>query len=169
MNKVKVGDKIKLKKEMGPLTNIGTICTIKKISNDGTISFSSTNLPGTIGYMTKDELDTYFEIMKIEELNNNDLNAAIEDLKARLKECEEIISKRKKEQNKVRLGELEVGDIFELGLENYATKYRVIDHLSNCTMVVGMSFSHDKKVLLPAYVLNSDVLVKKVDNQEEII
>ena len=69
----------------------------------------------------------------------------------------------------MRLGELEVGDIFELGLENYATKYRVIDHLSNCTMVVGMSFSHDKKVLLPAYVLNSDVLVKKVDNQEEII
>lgn len=167
MNKVKVGDKIKLKKEMGPLTNIGTICTIKRIDSNGNIIFSSNNLSGTLGLMTEDELDKYFEIVKLEELNNNDLNDTIEDLKTRLKECEEIAAKRKKEQNKVRLGELEVGDIFIVA--NYTSEYRVIDHLSNCTMIINTSFSRNKEVILPAYVLNSDVLVKKVDNQEEII
>lgn len=100
MSKVKVGDKIKLKKEMGLLTDIGTICTIEKNNNDGTISFSSTSLPGTLGYMTEDELDKYFEIVKLEELNNNDLNATIEDLKTRLKECEEIAANRKKSKIK---------------------------------------------------------------------
>ena len=166
MSNVKIGDKIKLKKEMGLLTDIGTICTIEKINNDGTISFSSTSLPGTLGYMTEDELDKYFEIVKLEELNSNDLNDTIEDLKARLKECEEIVAKRKKEQNKVRLGELEVGDIFTL--EKYTAEYRVIDHLSNCTLVINTSFSRDKDAILPAYTLDSNTLVKKVDDQEEV-
>ena len=64
--------------------------------------------------MTEDELDKYFEIVKLEELNNNDLNDTIEDLKVRLKECEEIVAKRKKEQNKVHLGDLEVGGYFHV-------------------------------------------------------
>ena len=166
MSKVKVGDKIKLKKEMGPLTDIGTICTIKEIDSCGNIIFSNKNLLGLLGYMSEDELDKYFEIMKLEELNNYDLNDTIEDLKARLKECEEIVAKREKEQNKVRLGELEVGDIFTV--ENYASEYRVVDHLSNCTMVVGTSFSHDKDVILSTYVIDSNILVEKVDNQEEV-
>ena len=166
MSKVKVGDKIKLKKEMGPLTDIGTICTIKEIDSRGNIIFSNKNLLGLLGYMSEDELDKYFEIMKLEELNNYDLNDTIEDLKARLKECEEIVAKREKEQNKVRLGELEVGDIFTV--ENYASEYRVVDHLSNCTMVVGTSFSHDKDVILSTYVIDSNILVEKVDNQEEV-
>lgn len=163
MSKVKVGDKIKLKKEMGPLTDIGTICTIKEIDSRGNIIFLNKNLPGTLGYMTEDELDKYFEIVKLEELNNNDLNDTIEDLKVRLKECEEIVAKRKKEQNKVRLGDLEVGDIFTV--ENYASEYRVVDHLSNCTMVVGTSFSHDKDVILSTYIIDSNILVEKVDDQ----
>lgn len=96
MSKVNAGDKIKLKKEMGLLTDIGTICTVEEVDSNGTISFSSTSLPGTLGYMTEDELDKYFEIVKLEELNNNDLNDTIEDLKVRLKECEEIVAKRKK-------------------------------------------------------------------------
>lgn len=166
MSKVKVGDKIKLKKEMGPLTDIGTICTVKEIDSHGNIIFSNKNLPGTLGYMTEDELEKYFEIMKLEELNNNDLNATIEDLKARLKECEEIAAKRKKEHNKVRLGDLEVGDIFIV--ENYASEYRVVDHLSNCTMVVGTSFSHDKDVILSTYVIDSDIFVKKVYDQKDV-
>ena len=165
MSKVKIGDKIKLKKEMGPLTDIGTICTVEKIDSNGSISFSSTSLPGTLGYMTEDELDKYFEIVKLEELNNNDLYDTIEDLKARLKECEEIAAKREKEQNKVRLGELEVGDIFTV--KNYASEYRVIDHLSSYTLFINISFCSDKDAMLP-YVLNSDVFVKKVDAQEEV-
>ena len=160
MSKVKVGDKIKLKKEMGLLTDIGTICTIEKINNDGIISFSSTSLPGTLGYMTEDELDKYFEIVKLEELNSNDLNDTIEDLKARLKECEEIVAKRKKEQNKVRLGDLEVGDIFEV--ENYVFRYRVVGHLQNYTMATGVTFGE----VLSTYTINSDILVKKVDDQD---
>ena len=159
MSKVKVGDKIKLKKEMGLLTDIGTICTIEKINNDGIISFSSTSLPGTLGYMTEDELDKYFEIVKLEELNNNDLNDTIEDLKARLKECEDIVANRKKEQNKVRLGKLEVGDIFSV--ENYALEYRVVGHLQNYTMVTDTSFD----VILSTYAIDSNILVKKVDDQ----
>lgn len=166
MSKVKVGDKIKLKKEMGPLTDIGTICTIKEIDSYGNIIFSYKNLLGILGYMSEDELDKYFKIMKLEELNNNDLNDTIEDLKVRLKECEEIVTKRKKEQNKVRLGELEVGDIFTV--ENYADKYRVVDHLSNCTMVISTHFSYDKDVILPAYTLDSNTLVGKIDNQEKV-
>ena len=163
MSKVKVGDKIKLKKEMGPLTDIGTICTIKEIDSHGNIIFSYKNLLGILGYMSEDELDKYFEIVKLEELNNNDLNNTIEDLKARLKECEEIVVKRRKEQNKVRLGDLEVGDIFTL--ENCIAKYRVIDHLSNFTLIINISFSSDKDIMLP-YILDSNTLVKKVDDQD---
>lgn len=111
----------------------------------------------------EDELDKYFEIVKLEELNNNDLNDTIEDLKVRLKECEEIVAKRKKEQNKVRLGDLEVGDIFTV--ENYIAEYRVIDHLSSCTLIANTSFSRDKDVMLP-YILDSNTLVKKVDDQD---
>lgn len=166
MSKVKVGDKIKLKKEMGPLTDIGTICTVKEIDSHGNIIFFNKNLSGTLGYMTEDELDKYFEIVKLEELNNNDLSDTIEDLKTRLRECEEIVAKRKKEQNKVRLGELKVGDIFTL--ENCTAGYRVIDHLSSCTMVVGTSFFHDKDVVLSTYVIDSNILVEKVDVQEEV-
>ena len=164
MSKVKAGDKIKLKKEMGPLTDIGTICTVKEIDSYGNIIFFNKNLPGTFGYMTEDELDKYFEIVKLEELNSNDLNDTIEDLKTRLKECEEIIAKREKEQNKVRLGELEIWDIFTL--ENCNAEYRVIDHLSSCTLVINTAFSRDKDAILPAYTLDSDVLVKKVDDQD---
>lgn len=163
MSKVNAGDKIKLKKEMGLLTDIGTICTVKEVDSNGTISFSSTSLPGTLGYMTEDELDKHFEIMRLEELNDNDLNTTIEDLKARLKEYEEIVAKRKNEQNKVRLGELEVGDIFTV--ENYTAEYRVVDHLSSYTMIIKTSFSRDKDVMLP-YILDSNTLVKKVDDQD---
>lgn len=166
MSKVNAGDKIKLKKEMGLLTDIGSICTVEEVSSNGTIRFSSESLPGTLGYMTEDELDKYFEIVKLEELNNNDLYDTIEDLKTRLKECEEIVAKRENEQNKVRLGELKTGDIFTV--ENYASEYRVVDHLSNCTMVVGTSFSHIKDVILSTYVIDSNTLVEKVDDQEEV-
>ena len=160
MSKVKIGDKIKLKKEMGPLTDISTICTVKEIDSHGNIIFSNKNLLGTLGLMTEDELDKYFEIVKMEELNSNDLNDTIEDLKARLKECEEIVAKRKKEQNKVRLGDLEVGDIFEV--ENYVFRYRVVGHLQNYTMATGVTFGE----VLSTYTINSDILVKKVDDQD---
>lgn len=163
MSKVKVGDKIKLKKEMGPLTDIGTICTIKEIDSHGNIIFSNKNLLEMLGLMTEDEIDEYFEIVKLEELNSNDLNDTIEDLKARLKWCEEIAAKRKKEQNKVRLGDLEIGDIFTL--ENCTAKYRVIDHLPNFTLIINISFSSDKDVMLP-YILDSNTYVKKVDDQD---
>lgn len=162
MSKVKVGDKIKLKKEMGPLTDIGIICTVKEIDSRGNIIFSNKNLLGLLGYMTEDELDKYFEIVKLEELNNNDLNDTIEDLKVRLKECEEI----KKEKNKVRLGALEVGNIFTV--ENYIAEYRVIDHLSSCTLIANTSFPCDKHAMLPAYTLDSNTLVEKVNVQEEV-
>lgn len=160
MSKVNAGDKIKLKKEMGLLTDIGTICTIKEIDSHGNIIFSNKNLSGTLGYMTEDELDNYFEIVKLEELNNNDLNNTIKDLKVQLKECEEIVAKREKEQNKVRLGDLEVGDIFTL--ENYTAEYRVISHLQKYTMVVSASIDG----MLTVCTFKSDTLVKKVDDQD---
>lgn len=45
MSKVKVGDKIKLIKKMGPLTEIGTVCTISSVDDEG-IKFSSPTFSG---------------------------------------------------------------------------------------------------------------------------
>ena len=55
-------------------------------------------------------------------------------------------------------------DIFTL--KNCTAEYRVIDHLSSCTLVINTAFSRDKDAILPAYTLDSDVLVKKVDDQD---
>lgn len=63
----------------------------------------------------------------------------------------------------MRLGDLEVGDIFTV--ENYTAEYRVVDHLSSYTMIINISFSRDKDVMLP-YILDSNTLVKKVDDQD---
>lgn len=111
MSKVKVGDKIKLIKKMGPLTEVGTICTISSI-NDGWIKFSSPAFSG-YGCMFEDELDTYFEIVKEDEdISDNELQDSIFALKERLRKLEEIAEERKENARMVPLCELKPGDRF---------------------------------------------------------
>ena len=54
-------DKIKLKKPMGVFTNVGEICDVVGISDEGVISFKFE--PGHVGCMSYDELDKYFEVI----------------------------------------------------------------------------------------------------------
>lgn len=54
------GSKIELVKEMGPFTNIGEVCEVVKIAEDGVISFKFGN--GLhLGYMSYAEYETYFK------------------------------------------------------------------------------------------------------------
>ena len=54
-------DKIKLKKPMGVFTNVGEICDVVGISDEGVISFKFGS--GHVGCMSYDELDKYFEVI----------------------------------------------------------------------------------------------------------
>lgn len=54
-------DKIKLKKPMGVFTNVGEVCSIVGIAEDGVISFRFGQ--GHLGCMSYDELDKYFEVI----------------------------------------------------------------------------------------------------------
>lgn len=111
MSKVKVGDKIKLIKKMGPLTEIGTVCTISSVDDEG-IKFSSPTFSG-YGCMTEDELNTYFEIVKDDEdLSDDELQGSIDELRERLHKLEEIVEERKEETKKVPLKNLRPGDRF---------------------------------------------------------
>ena len=162
MSKVKAGDKIKLKKEMGPLTDIGTICTVKEIDSHGNIIFSNKNLLGTLGLMTEDELDKYFEIMKLDELNSNDLNDTIENLKAQLEKYEKAITERKKEKKKkFYLIDLEPGDVFE---DEYGSRYIIVKHfyIQRKTLAAFAKDPFNKDQLI---LFTSDSYVKKIDDQ----
>lgn len=59
------GDLIRLVKPMGVFNNIGEVCEIKDISEDGVISF---RFGGShLGYMSYNEFEKYFELVEIEE------------------------------------------------------------------------------------------------------
>lgn len=72
------GDRIKLIRPMGVFDNIGEICEVVGISDNGLISFrfGSTNL----GYMSYDEFERYFELVENEsDLEKDDKDLDIEE------------------------------------------------------------------------------------------
>lgn len=63
-------DKIKLVKPMGAFTNVGEVCDIVDISEDGIISFKFCE--GVhLGCMSYDEFERYFEIVEGEDANGD--------------------------------------------------------------------------------------------------
>lgn len=63
-------DKIKLVKPMGAFTNVGEVCDIVDISEDGIISFKFSE--GVhLGCMSYDEFERYFEIVEGEDANGD--------------------------------------------------------------------------------------------------
>lgn len=54
-------DKIKLKKPMGVFTNVGEVCDVVGINEEGIISFKFG--PGHMGCMSHNELEKYFEVI----------------------------------------------------------------------------------------------------------
>lgn len=55
-------DKIKLKKPMGVFTNVGEVCDVVGVNEEGIISFKFG--PGHMGCMSYDELKKYFEVIQ---------------------------------------------------------------------------------------------------------
>lgn len=55
------GDKIKLIKPMGAFTNVGEVCNITSIAEDGTISFRFGHGGVHLGCMSYNEFEKYFE------------------------------------------------------------------------------------------------------------
>lgn len=63
-------DKIRLVKPMGAFTNVGEVCDIVDISEDGIISFKFSE--GVhLGCMSYDEFERYFEIVEGEDANGD--------------------------------------------------------------------------------------------------
>ena len=59
------GDSIRLVKPMGVFNNIGEVCEITDVSEDGVISF---RFGGShLGCMSYNEFEKYFELVEIEE------------------------------------------------------------------------------------------------------
>ena len=165
MSKVKAGDKIKLKKKMGTFDSIGSICTVRHVTKNGEIEFGGPDVPGC-GCMSADELDKYFEIVDPinpsfsdpENLNDDDLNAATEDLKAQLEKYEKVIAERKKQKNLVQLDALYTGDIFTYS----KIEYKVVSRLNDTDVLITMNFKGTRT----PYVMDSSTYVKKVDDQK---
>ena len=131
MSKVKVGDKIKLIKKMGPLTEIGTVCTIDRVDDEG-IKFSSPIFSG-YGCMTEDELNTYFEIaMDDEDFSDDEIQSSINELRERLHKLEEIAEERKEKAKLTPLKNLKPGDRF---ITSGKRKYVVLNQNINGTLV----------------------------------
>lgn len=61
-------DRIKLIRPMGAFTNVGEVCDIVDISEDGIISFKFGE-GAHLGCMSYDEFEKYFEIVEDEEVN----------------------------------------------------------------------------------------------------
>lgn len=59
---IKKNDKIKLVKPMGVFNNIGEICEVTDVSEDGVISFKFGG--SHLGCMSYDEFEKYFELIK---------------------------------------------------------------------------------------------------------
>lgn len=61
------GDRIKLIKSMGEFTNVGEICEVVKVDEDGVISFRFGRNGAHLGCMSYNEFEKYFELVKKEE------------------------------------------------------------------------------------------------------
>lgn len=58
------GDKIKLVKPMGMFTNVGEICEVVDVNEDGVISFKFGKNGLHLGCMSYNEFEKYFELVK---------------------------------------------------------------------------------------------------------
>lgn len=58
------GDKIKLVKPMGMFTNVGEICEVVDVNEDGVISFKFGQNGLHLGCMSYNEFEKYFELVK---------------------------------------------------------------------------------------------------------
>lgn len=58
------GDKIKLIKPMGVFTNVGEICEVVDVNEDGVISFRFGENREHLGCMSYNEFEKYFELVK---------------------------------------------------------------------------------------------------------
>ena len=73
------GDRIKLMKPMGIFTNVGEVCKVVEISEDGTIFFSFGDGGMHLGCMSADEFEKYF--IKYEDSKHNTItDELIEDI-----------------------------------------------------------------------------------------
>lgn len=66
------GDLIRLIKPMGVFDNIGEVCEVTDVSEDGVINFRFGN--SHLGCMSYDEFKKYFELVEIEEEIEEDVN-----------------------------------------------------------------------------------------------
>ncbi len=162
MSKVKVGDKIKLKKEMGPLTDIGTICTVKEIDSHGNIIFSNKNLPGTLGYMTEDELEKYFTIEVNESkdtkfiCNEYDLNNITQGVAQSLRDLGQIKSMiAQKVITTLPVRKLEVGDVFT--------------YLSRKYVVLRKFYTDSKVAVCPLNCIDDIIHSMVLFNMDELV
>lgn len=57
------GDKIKLIKPMGEFTNVGEVCEVVKVDEDGVISFRFGRNGVHLGCMSYNEFEKYFELI----------------------------------------------------------------------------------------------------------
>lgn len=57
------GDKIKLVKPMGVFTNVGEICKVVNVDENGVISFKFGKNGMHLGYMSYNEFEKYFELV----------------------------------------------------------------------------------------------------------
>ena len=79
------GDLIRLVRPMGIFNNIGEVCEVTDISEEGIISF---RFGGShLGCMSEDEFEKYFELVEIEDDNEEDI---LEDEKAENKELKDL-------------------------------------------------------------------------------
>lgn len=168
MSKVHIGSKIKLKKEMGPFKSIGAICTVRLVKDNGEIQFGGPGVP-EYGAMSEDELDKYFEIVDPtkpsfsdpENLNDDDLNAIVEDLKMQLEKYEKVAEERKKQKNLVQLGELYIGDIF-----TYKTcKYIVVRRFNDCSKIAVCPVKSIHDIIYSMILCDEDMLVEIPSDQ----
>lgn len=78
---LKKGDKIVLVKQMGVFDNVGEVCTVEKVLDDGTISFSFGN--GLhLGVMSEDEFEKYFKIYEepVKKTSNRVTSDMVDDI-----------------------------------------------------------------------------------------
>lgn len=102
------GDKIKLIKPMGAFTNVGEICEVIDVSEDGLISFKFGGVH--LGYMSRDELHKYFEKVVEEKMTITELYKWA--IKNGVEDYELYASTYDEEGGLVWTGELKMHDIY---------------------------------------------------------
>lgn len=78
---LKKGDKIVLMKPMGEFDNVGEVCTVTKVLDDGTISFAFGH--GLhLGVMSEDEFEKYFKVYEepVKKVNNRVTSDVVDDI-----------------------------------------------------------------------------------------